>query len=505
MPSATTTFYLDDQPEVFFTSTATSRAIRRLLKAGQIRKIAGRMYTKNLTDPLEEVVRRRLWDVAAGYFPGAVIVDRTAFEMRPAGEEGSVFLCGDTARVVRLPGIVLNCRRGPGPVAGDQPFMSGGLYLSSYVRRFLDNMRRSRARAGSRRTLTRAEMEDRLRETLAEQGEEELGRLRDGAADVATALDAGAEREQLHSVIGALLGTVDAPLTTEGAKAAARGKGWDDRRLPLFDALMGALHAAVLAHRPQRDGQMGSTFAFYEAYFSNFIEGTEFTIEEAEDIVFNGAIPPDRPADAHDVMGTFDLVSDANARKRGPRDADELEAIIQAYHRRIMAGRPEMGPGVYKQKPNRAGNTEFVAPTLVVGTLRKGWERYATLEPGLPRAICAAFLIAEVHPFADGNGRIARALANAELTAAGHQRIIIPTVLRDDYLHALRALSRDARPDPLMRVTDRAQRWAHQVDWSDMAAARADLERTNALLTSAEADDLGVILRLPSESAPRTE
>ena len=499
MQAPTTTFSLDDQPEVFFTSTAASRAIRGLLKRGQIRKIAGRMYTKNLTDPLEEVVRRRVWDVAAGYFPGAVIVDRTAFEMRPAGEEGSIFLCGDTARVVRLPGLVLNCRRGPGPVAGDQPFMSGGLHLSSYARRSLDNMRPSRARGGSRRTLSRAELEQRLREILAEQGEEELNRLRDGPAEIAGALDAGEELEQLRSLIGALLGTADSPLATEGAKAAARGRDWDDRRLPLFDALMGVLHAGVLAHRPQRDGQVGSTFAFFEAYFSNFIEGTEFTVEEAEDIVFNRAIPPDRPADAHDVMGTFDLVSDAGARRRVPENADELEVVIRACHRRIMAGRPEIGLGAYKKKANRAGNTEFVAPTLVAGTLHKGWERYATLPRGLPRAIFAAFLIAEVHPFADGNGRVARVLANAELTAAGHQRVIIPTVLRDDYLQALRALSRDARPDPLVRVMNRAQRWAYEVDWSDMAAARADLERTNALMTSAEAGDLGVILRLPSE------
>lgn len=32
-----------------------------------------------------------------------------------------------------------------------------------------------------------------------------------------------------------------------------------------------------------------------------------------------------------------------------------------------------------------------------------------------------------------------------------------------------------------------------------MSAAHADLERTNALLTSAEADHLGVILRLATE------
>jgi fido (protein-threonine AMPylation protein) len=168
-----------------------------------------------------------------------------------------------------------------------------------------------------------------------------------------------------------------------------------------------------------------------------------------------------------------------------------------------MAGRPELTPGEYKVSANRAGNTEFVAPALVRGTLHQGWERYRTLPAGLARAIFAAFLIAEVHPFTDGNGRVARALANTELTAAGQQRLIIPTVLRDDYLQALRALSRDAHAMPLVRVLDRAQAWAHEVEWSSIDAARWELEATNALVTSAEVDELGVILRLPSEVARR--
>jgi hypothetical protein len=496
-------FSLADQSEVFFTSTASSRAIRRLFDAGQIRAVGGRLYTKNLVDPLEEILRRRVWDVAAGYFPGAVIVDRTAFELRPSGEEGSVFLSGPRARSVRLPGLVLNCRQGPGPVTGDQPFLAGGLYLSSYPRRFLDNMRLSRARIGSRRTLTRSEMEDRLSEILSKQGSDEVNRLRDEAAAVSDELQADGQLQELRAVIGALLGTVDAPLASAGAKAAAVGEGWDDARLPLFDTLLSALHTTVLPRRAPRSGHTGSTFAFYEAYFSNFIEGTEFTLQEAQDIVFGGQIPADRPADAHDVLGTFDVVSDPSMQGHAPAGADELETIAQALHRRIMAGRPELTPGEYKVRANRAGATEFVAPTLVRGTLRQGWERYRTLPPGLARAIFAGFLIAEVHPFTDGNGRVARALVNAELTAAGQQRLIIPTVLRDDYLHALRVLSHGAHATPLIKVFDRAQAWAGEVDWSSIEAARHDLEVTNALMTSVEADERGVILRLPSEVGGR--
>ena len=81
MSRAMATFSLEDQPEVFFTSTETSRSIRRLLDAGRLRHVGGRLYTRNLDDPFEEVLRRRVWDVAAGHFPGAVIVDRSR---RPA-------------------------------------------------------------------------------------------------------------------------------------------------------------------------------------------------------------------------------------------------------------------------------------------------------------------------------------------------------------------------------------------------------------------------------------
>jgi hypothetical protein len=491
-------FSLEQQGEVFFSSTATSRAIRKLLRAGRIRHVAGRLYTKNLDDLIEEVVRRRAWDVAAGLFPGGVIVDRTAFQPLPAGSEGSIFLCSRTARVVRLPGLVLNCRSGPGPARGDAPFLGGTLHLSSWPRRFLDNVRPSRARLGVPRTLSRAELETQLELLLANQGEDELNRLRDEAAQVAGELGRERELEELSALIGALLGTREARLASPIARAARAGESWDEARLALFDALFAALHAHVPAHRPAAE-RIEPTFSFYEAYFSNFIEGTEFTVEEARRIVFEGAMPLDRPQDAHDILGTFDLVSDPTLRAQAPSSAEELESLLSTFHARIMAGRPEAHPGRFKTRANRAGGTEFVAPSRVRGTLRRGYERYGSLQPGFRRAVFGMFLVTAVHPFGDGNGRVARAFANADLSAAGQRRLTIPIVYRDDYLAALRAMSRRGAPIPLIRALSRAQAWADEVDWSSMAAARRDLERTNALLTPVEAEERGAILRLPSE------
>ena len=75
----------------------------------------------------------------------------------------------------------------------------------------------------------------------------------------------------------------------------------------------------VLGRRPGSVGCLSyshATLAFFEAYFSNFIEGTEFAVDEAADIAFRGAVPNERPADAHDVLGTWRIVSDT--REMGP-------------------------------------------------------------------------------------------------------------------------------------------------------------------------------------------
>ena len=141
-------FSLDEQPEVFASTTAASAAIRRAVEAGDARKLGGRLYTRDVEDPLERVARRNWQPIAAHYFPGAVIVDRSAIEAKPA-PDGSIFLDAgpDYAgrRPRRLPGLTLKPRRGPGPVAGDMPFMDG-LYFSSRGRAMLDNVRPSRGR-----------------------------------------------------------------------------------------------------------------------------------------------------------------------------------------------------------------------------------------------------------------------------------------------------------------------------------------------------------------------
>jgi hypothetical protein len=482
-------------PEAFVSNEELATAVSREVKAGRLRKLGSRLYTRNLKDPPEKIVQRNLWPLVAAYLPGALIADRTALESRPA-LDGSVFLIADHKRNITLPGVTLRPRKGSPPLESDRPFV-GGLRIASSARAFLENMLQSRARDGVARTLSRREIEERLEEMLRHGGEPGIQRVRDEAREVAAQLGLPDAFQRLDALIGTLLGTRDAALESPVAIARAAGLPYDPQRLDLFQRLFTELAGTAPVTRLARPTD-GPALPFFEAYFSNFIEGTEFAVDEAADIVFKGHIPKARPEDAHDVLGTWRVVSDQNEMSRLPGNSTELIALLKSRHARIMGGRPDKGPGRFKAEPNRAGATTFVTPELVEGTLAKGFEIYRGLTSPLHRAIFMMFLISEVHPFADGNGRVARIMMNAELVAPRENRIIVPTVYRNNYLMALKALSQNGVTGALVRVMDFAQKYTAAVDFSDLDQARLVLDRTHAFSDPNEADAAGIRLVLPT-------
>jgi hypothetical protein len=297
------------------------------------------------------------------------------------------------------------------------------------------------------------------------------------------------------------MGTREDHLVTPQGKARRAGTPFDPDRLQLFELLHKELRnwPPITRAEKSKSSAAAATLAFFEAYFSNFIEGTEFEVGEAANIVFEGVIPRERPADAHDILGTWGIVSDRSEMGRIPKNAEEMFDLLRHRHAIIMAGRPDKGPGEFKKAVNRAGSTVFVAPDLVVGTLGRGFEFYQSLEAPFSRATFMSFLISEVHPFADGNGRIARIMMNAELAATGEVRIVIPTVYRNNYLSGLKALSQTQAPEPIVRVLDYAQRWVAAVQWAELTGTTKILEQCNAFLDSADAETAGKRLRMPDE------
>jgi Fic family protein len=113
------------------------------------------------------------------------------------------------------------------------------------------------------------------------------------------------------------------------------------------------------------------------------------------------------------------------------------------------------------------------------------------------------FLIAEVHPFADGNGRIARIMMNAELVHAGEERIIIPTVFRAEYLQSLKALTHNDRASALIDVLSFAQRYVSEIEFSEYDTALRMLTESKAFGKPADAMGSEDRLILPSRQGRR--
>lgn len=487
---------------VFFDDVAGSTTLSKAVAEGRIRRLAPKIYTADVTSDPADIVRANPWRIVARLLPAAVIVDRSAAEGGRISN-GLLFVAAETPRKkVSLPGLEIRIRSGH---AIDAPIADSvwpeDLRMASAARTLLDNLAPSRGRRGHvPRTLSRAELEDWLAGKTIAWGPERTERLRAECNDLAKTFPGDHDLETVDALFDQLQG-LEPPRRDAGEmfKAFTIGTAWDERRIELFDTVIDALTAlpwGVPRHLPAPEG-MGE-LPFYESYFSNYIEGTEFTLAEARTIIETQVPPADRPEDGHDILGTYHCVVDLVGRSAASTDTDELIGYLRARHQTILAGRPDKNPGEWKVKPNQVGVYQFVAPELVEGTLRRGLAGLERLDPGIARALYVMLLVSEVHPFTDGNGRVARVMMNAELSAVGDARIVIPSVYRNEYISALRRVSTsNGNIDAYLAVMMHAWRWTAAMPWTDRAATEGQLDATNALLDSTDAQNSNVRLTLP--------
>ena len=471
-----------------------SNAGTRFVAQGKLIRLARGLYSDETARTAEEIVRASWLELLGLTFPGAVISDRSGFVGRPA--DGALYIRHPRTRNLTLPGLTFYAGAGLPAQPSDTP-LSHGVYLASEARALIDNTMPSRARGTAKpRTLTRDELQTQVVHLTVTRTAVQRQRLLAEVDEYAVRAGNPTAAEDIRVFFRSAAG--DLPTVDSGSprmRAAQAGRPFDVRRVEQFDKLIEWL----LRHTPRvRFQKAGQTFLpFFESYFSNYIEGTEFTIEEAAKIALEGRIPEHRPADAHDILGTYRIVNDLEEMRRAYDDFTDFVETLRRRHDSIMEGRPDKGPGVFKTVNNRAGLTTFVDHTQVEGTLREGYDRLSTLTDPFARATFMMFLVSEVHPFTDGNGRVARIMMNAELIRAGYARIVIPTVLRNEYLSGLTGLTHNGRPDGLVTVLDFAQRYTSQVDFSSLDIATRMLAATNALEDSSTAGESGKRIVLP--------
>ena len=457
-----------------------ARKLQRQAEAGTLVRVCRGVYAPPLApDELAALVRRHWARVVGLVVPGGVVSHVSAFR-------GGILASGELVlshpasfnRKVQLPGLLLRVLRGPAFLPGDLPLQTSGLHFASRPRLLLENL--------GKKAITRAsrdEVESYLVAILHASGEKALNDIRDNAAALTPSLDAARPLGELRSLIGALLGThARGELRTKEGLAVAHGAPVDQERLARFETLAGHLRREPLPRiENQITGLARQHFGFIESYFSNYVEGTRFDIAQARDIVMNQTIVPNRPKDSHDILGVFRLAITSPYRDSPPVAGPEFLEGLEAWHAEMLKMRPEANPGKPKLEINYAGTTRFVEPGMVRGTLTEGSRLALSVPEGLARAIYYAFLVSEVHPFDDGNGRLSRLVMNAELTRTGLARIIIPTLYHPQYVDCARALTRSNDPAGFVRSLAKMARWASQFDYANLDSIVDAMRNTNAL------------------------
>ena len=473
--------------EVITVSRERSYEINKLERQGLIKKIAPRIYTSNLEEPVEMIVRRNWYRILSELYPKASLSHRSALERMPT-KNGHIYLTYSYTDIIKLPGLIIHFLKGHGPLNDDE-FFFGKLRASGLARAYLENLQESRGNDEESKTLSREQLEEKMESFLRVKGDKALNQVRDRGKEIALELGMKKEFELLNQLITDLLGTGSSKnLVSYIAKARVLGEPLDADRIRLFESLYEELAQREYPDYSDKNEHLESyhNFAFFEAYFSNYIEGTEFTVDEAKQIIRTSTPLAARDEDSHDILGTYQIVSNRNEMSLKPGNAEEMLQLLRDRHAALMSARVSKKPGEFKDKNNRAGNTEFVDWQLVSGTLKRGYEWYTLLHHPFSKAAYMMFMISEVHPFLDGNGRIARVMMNAELGSKGLSKIIIPTVYREDYIGSLKKLTKQRDGDAYIRVLLKAWEFSSNIYDNSLDDMEKYLTGCDAFLTPKE-------------------
>lgn len=467
--------------QLFFSRTpAEAKRLSRLSLNGELYRLRQGVYTDAPFDKVKDLLLEKWGEVVAHFYPEAIVSHRTARELKPI--DGHVFITANVKKRAKLaitPALQVVIT--PGDTETAQYRFNTLLRCSNTARMLLENLVQTRSTAKVSKALGKEWVEERLCQELSLiNGEERINALRDEARAIAPKVGLKKEFEVFNRIIGAILATQEAKgaLSSPIALATAKGEPYDKARAERFEALARYLDQCNLTALPAtQETAAWRNLSFFESYFSNYIEGTEFSVEEAEQIVFERKEIQNRHADSHDVIAVYQIASDYQEMLNVPKTADDLIGTLQRLHQQIMFERPDKRPGEFKEKVNQAGSSTFVLPEHTHGTLTQGFEIYQKLPDGLPRAIFMQFLVSECHPFDDGNGRLSRLLMNAELYSAGQHKLIVPIVHRESYLNGLRNATRYDDFRTLCKVFYQLQHYTASLPWHDYGEVKELLEQ----------------------------
>jgi Fic family protein len=210
-------------------------------------------------------------------------------------------------------------------------------------------------------------------------------------------------------------------------------------------------------------------------YHSNAIEGNQLTFGETKAFLLHGVTAQGKPfRDYLEIRGHDQAL---NYLAQLVRDQAPLtEAVIRELHKIILVepyeitavtldGLPtkkRVQPGQYKTQPNHVRTSTgaihyYATPEETPAKMADlvTWYRRQKDKGDLHPLVLAAtfhYEFVAIHPFDDGNGRMARLLLNLILMQAGYPPIVVRLEQKGAYLLALEQADADNDLEPFIRL-----------------------------------------------------
>lgn len=184
-------------------------------------------------------------------------------------------------------------------------------------------------------------------------------------------------------------------------------------------------------------------------YSSNALEGNTLTISETKVILEDGLTVGGKP-----LRDTFEAIGHAKAYDYmftllGSKTIEERN--ILTMHRMFYGDIDGESAGAYRrQQVFISGSAyEVTAPGEISAQMDDLFSWIKTDRQNYHPVEFAAELhrrFVFIHPFIDGNGRLARLLMNTALIQDGYMIAVIPPVLRNEYIEKLELAHKDLKP-----------------------------------------------------------
>ena len=219
-------------------------------------------------------------------------------------------------------------------------------------------------------------------------------------------------------------------------------------------------------------GRVAQKLRIETNYHSNAIEGNQLTLGETRSLILHGLTAHGKPIRDHlDIQGHDDAIKAIEEAIKEEHGLNEV--FIRNLHRVLLKepyetdavtpdGKPTRRPitiGEYKTMPNNVrtstGETYYFTPPEQVRpemTDLIAWYRDQEAAGEHPIIIAATFhyRFVRIHPFDDGNGRMARLLMNMILMKHGYTVAIVTRDRRNQYIEELERLDRTEELAPFI-------------------------------------------------------